>query len=177
LILSHLSSYQEINLCSRIAACASRYEPVNKALLVSLLASGSGPTRRIANFVAYCIITDQENPDPLQKIYSDAPPLHGILTHLIPNSKATPGKFAIHEGTDYVDLGFYITILGVAVSNIRTYVSREREIKKVNVSEGSSRGGERSKSLLQLLHGALETLHSNIGKVVKRISLLLIDTF
>jgi hypothetical protein len=164
-------------LCSRIAACASRYEPVNKALLVSLLASGSGSTRRIANFVAYCILTDQENPNLLQKIYSDAPPLHGILAHLIPNSKATPGKFAIHEGTDYVDLGFYITILGVAVSNIRTYVSREREIRQVNVSESLSKGGERSKSLLQLLHGALETLHSNIGKIVNKLSFLLTDTF
>ncbi|KIM40065.1 hypothetical protein M413DRAFT_446218 [Hebeloma cylindrosporum] len=156
-----ISTDAELSLCSRIAACASRYEPVNKARLVSLLASGSGPTRRIANFVAYCVITDQENPH--QKTYSDAPPLHGIVARLIPNPKATSGKFAIHEGTDYVDLGFYITILGVAVSNIRTYVSREREIKKVKVSESPTRGGEKSKSLLQLLHSALETLHSNIA--------------
>jgi len=110
----------------------------------------------------------------LQKIYSDAPPLHGILAHLIPNSKATPGKFAIHEGTDYVDLGFYVTILGVAVSNIKTYVSQERDIK---VSESLSKGGERGKSLLQLLHGALETLHSNIGKIIKSMSFLLTNPF
>jgi len=110
------------------------------------------------------MITDQKNPDI--RIYSDAPPLPDILEHLIPSPKSNslhPGKFAIHEGTDYVDLGFYITILGVAVSNIRTYVSQEQESKRIKVSESPSKASERGKCLLQLLHSALESLHSNIA--------------
>jgi len=106
-----------------------------------------------------------------QGSYTNTPPLGNILDQLVPYSKADlspPGKFAIHEATDYDDLGFYINILSVAVSNLKEYAAEEREQSKGRAKaaslESSAKSGDKPKTDLQLLHTVLETLHSNICK-------------
>ncbi|KAF8973202.1 hypothetical protein BDZ97DRAFT_1912770 [Flammula alnicola] len=165
-----VSVQSEIILCSKVLKCVRSYEPINKARLVSLLSSGSGSARRIANFIAYCIVTGKESPELFQEIYSDAPPLPNVLEQLLLYSRSSsspPGKFAVHDQTDYVDLEFYITILGVAVSNLRSYVTQERQTSRLRNSatrpESPSKNGEKVKTDLQLLHSALENLHSSIS--------------
>lgn len=107
---------------------------------------------------------------PLQETYSDTPPLPEVIDQLIPYSRSStlpPGKFALHPDTDYVDLGFYIAILGVAVSNLRNYAVQERRASAARNSAALTVGSprkvtEKLKTDLQLLHAGLETLHSNI---------------
>jgi hypothetical protein len=73
----------------------------------------------------------------------------------------------LHEGTDYIDLGFYVAILGVAVSNVKGYVSQERQkIKSAPLLESPSKMGDKPKTNLQLLHAALETMHSKICELI-----------
>ncbi|KDR75827.1 hypothetical protein GALMADRAFT_140422 [Galerina marginata CBS 339.88] len=159
----------EIPLSSKLLACVASYEPINKDRFLSLLFNGAGSTRRIADLVAYCIITEKE---PEQwGLSSDLSPLREVLDQLIPYSRSattTPGKFALHEQTDYVDLGFYVSILAVAVSDIRGYVAQERQTFKSkkqadSLTESPTKNGEKPKTDLQLLHLSLETLHSNIS--------------
>jgi hypothetical protein len=57
-------------VCLKLLKCVSTFEPVNKARAVYLLSTASGPTRRIANVVAYCIITDKESPDQVRCLRS-----------------------------------------------------------------------------------------------------------
>ena len=44
---------------SQVLNCIAGYEPVNKARLMALLSAGSGSTKSIASFVAYCVIIDR----------------------------------------------------------------------------------------------------------------------
>jgi hypothetical protein len=99
-------------------------------------------------------------------MYTDLPPLADVLDQLessSPSRSKPPGIFTLHEGTDYIDLGFYVTILGVAVSNLNGYVSQERQkAKSDSMFESPGKIGDKPKTELQLLHSALETLHSKI---------------
>ena len=86
-------------------------------------------------------------------MYSDTPPLADILAQLSDRS-----KFTVDRDTDYVDLGFFVNMLAVAISDLRSYASRER-----GSSNQSWQLGEKPKTDLQRLHKALETMHSDIG--------------
>jgi len=100
---------------------------------------------------------------------SDLPPLSDILDELPPNakSKGPAGKFSVHDGTDYVDLGLCIYILAVAVSDVRGYVFRHEETADSHLSNFSTSPTKNLKERLtnvQYLHNALENLHSSISK-------------
>ncbi len=100
----------------------------------------------------------------------DVPPLLPILEQLEPYSKSSgtpPGKFALHDGTDYVNLGFYIAILGIAVSNLKGHVTQERQRPKPSaVPDSPGKVGDKPRTELQLLHAVLEALHSKICTLV-----------
>ena len=53
----------------RVLQMSASYSPVNKLRLLSLLSNGSGSSRRIADFVAYCMITDKQCPTAVCKCY------------------------------------------------------------------------------------------------------------
>jgi hypothetical protein len=99
-------------------------------------------------------------------MYTNLPPLADVLDQLQSYSASSSkprGVFALYEGTDYIDLGFYVAILGVAVSNLKGYVSQERQKgKSTSTLDSPSKMGDKPKTDLQLLHAALETLHSKI---------------
>ncbi|KAF8897045.1 hypothetical protein CPB84DRAFT_1781409 [Gymnopilus junonius] len=157
----------ETRLVSRLIGFVTALEPINKFRFLSFLSSGAGHTRRIANLVAHCIITDNA---PTKDVLSRLLSLRDITEQLAPHSKSSgrpPGKFALHEETDYIDLGLYVSILAVAVSNVREYVVLERQDSKskqlTSLHASPSKTGEKPKTDLQLLHLALETLHSHIA--------------
>ncbi|KAJ3511744.1 hypothetical protein NLJ89_g3917 [Agrocybe chaxingu] len=157
----------ELALCTKVLDCIMSYQPINKLRMLSFLSDGSGSARRVANFVAYCIIVDQNS--PATEIHSDIPPLDKILDELTAHSQAISSparKFALRGDTDYVDLGFYISILSIAVSNLKAYVTLELETTKRRPSiqqESPTKSGEKPKTELQLLHITLEKLHSRIS--------------
>jgi len=99
-------------------------------------------------------------------MYTHLPPLVEVLDQLQSYSSSSskpPSIFALHEGTDYIDLGFFVAILGVAISNVKGYVSEERQkAKSASLLESPSKTADKPKTDLQLLHIALEILHSKI---------------
>ena len=109
----------------------------------------------------------------------DFPPLVDLIEQLQPYSRSTsslPGKFALHKGTDYIDVGFYIAILGIAVTDLKGYVAQERQKpKSSSVFESPGRAGEKPKTELQQLHAALETLHASICEFAVLITLTKFD--
>ena len=82
------------------------------------------------------------------------------------------------ETTNYLDLGYYISILAIALSNVRGYVTEERRASKTRQSTSYPplSPHKRTESLkdLQLVYTALETLHSNICKLSVLLTYLLV---
>lgn len=62
LIIAHVPS-QEQALCNRLIKFASSLTAANKSHLISFIAGGSGPLRRIARWVAHAIIVNAETVD------------------------------------------------------------------------------------------------------------------
>ncbi len=74
--------------------------------------------------------------------------------------------FQINSRTDYVDLGYYVHILAVALSAIDLYTENEKAQKPEPFSPsmlGLGRRGEKPDTPLQLIKLALDSLHSRIG--------------
>lgn len=74
--------------------------------------------------------------------------------------------FQINSKTDYVDLGYYVHILAVALSAIDLYTESEKAQKPEPFSPsmlGLGRRPEKPDTPLQLIKLALDSLHSRIG--------------
>lgn len=101
-----------------------------------------------------------------QDIYSDLPPLDDVLEQFYPSTSSRSSKFSLSETTNYLDLGYYISILAIALSNVRGYVIEERRASQTKHSTLhrplSPHKRTESPKDLQLVYTALETLHSNI---------------
>jgi hypothetical protein len=159
---------------------------MNKARSIALFSAGSGSTKRIASFIAYCVVVDRTTDVVVrlyfhpfysqyglmfsQEIYSDLPPLDDVLEQLHPSSSLGSSKFSLSETTNYLDLGYYISILAIALSNVRGYVTEERRASKTRQPTShpplSPHKRTESPKDLQLVYTALETLHSNICKLL-----------
>ncbi|KAG6903046.1 hypothetical protein C0995_007479 [Termitomyces sp. Mi166 len=161
----------ESTICSKILKYLSTLEPVNKAYITALFASGCGRTRRIGRWIAYGIITDKLDLSPVRKQrYSDLPPILPILAELMrQRSTATdsPGKFEQHDNTDFVDMTFYVRILGVAITNVVGYVMEERKAPRPRISSSANvtPSTQPQEPPLVLLRTALETLHARISDI------------
>ncbi|KAF8806404.1 hypothetical protein BYT27DRAFT_7212091 [Phlegmacium glaucopus] len=155
----------EVALCSKVLNCIAGYEPMNKARVIASLSAGSGSTKRIASFIAYCVIIDRTTA-PVDT-HSDLPPLDDVLEQLHPPTSLGSSKFSLSATTNYLDLGYYISILAIALSNVRGYVTEERREPKTKHSTShrplSPHKRMESPKDLQLVYIALETLHSNIS--------------
>ncbi|KAJ7579294.1 hypothetical protein C8J56DRAFT_1110578 [Mycena floridula] len=133
---------QEVDVCNKILGLVIKLEPVNQALVVSLLNGGSRRAARIAQWVAYSLIAGVKTIG--QNQYGRLPPLMPILGAI---SGQNNSVFKLHEATDYVDVGLHTQICGVALSNIDAYIT--------DVDQASA--------MLEHVINAIETLHSNIG--------------
>ncbi|KAG6832609.1 hypothetical protein H0H92_014445 [Tricholoma furcatifolium] len=163
-----ISADIEAVICTKVLKYISTLEPVNKAYITALFGSGCGRARRIGRWIAHGIVTDKSTVS--SKRYSDLPPLLpliGELTRQRSSPQETPGKFEQHENTDFVNMTFYVQILGVAVTNIVGYVVEERKAPRSR--SFTSQDGMASPQLpdppLVLLRTALESLHSRISDI------------
>jgi hypothetical protein len=97
----------------------------------------------------------------LQDVYGEVPPLPSILNALTPTLAQNGGSqaiFALHKDTDFVDLKFFVEILGLALTDIDSYVKIDCAL-----SPGSGGGHETSRSVLELVRHTLEYMHGRIG--------------
>ncbi|KAG6841874.1 hypothetical protein C0991_005604 [Blastosporella zonata] len=175
-----ISASIESAVCTKVLKYLSTLEPVNKAYITALFGSGSGRTRRIGRWIAHAIITNKTHVPPvrngplyycrtlrmtLQKRYSDLPPilpLLGEFTRQHLGGAVIPGKFEQHDATDFVDMAFYVQILGVAVTNIVGYVMEERQAPR---PRSSGVQGGLPDSPLVLLQTAIENIHAQISDI------------
>ncbi|GLB37490.1 hypothetical protein LshimejAT787_0405410 [Lyophyllum shimeji] len=159
-----ISASLESTICTGVLKYVSTVEPVNKAYITGLFGSGSGRTRRIARWIAHGIITDNQIVTP--KRYSDLPPLLALAAELtrkrLDDADAVPGKFELHEKTDFVDMAFYVQILGVGITNVVGYVTEERKAPRPPPSLGGV-ASEPPQPPLGLIRLAIESLHSRIS--------------
>lgn len=156
----------EARICSKLLNCISTCQPINKAYLLSFLAAGTGRSLRIARYAAFSIVTEQATVTPAQ--YSDLPPISEILNALLLTSSDQSGIFDLHDETDYVNLGFNVYILSVALSNVKGWALEEREESRSKPLGRHSpnklgSGEDKPKTPLQVLCQALESLHSGIS--------------
>ena len=93
------------------------------------------------------------------------PPLDNVLEQIQPSASLGLSKFSLSETTNYLDLGYYVSILAIALSNVRGYVAEERRVSKTGPLSPCKR--TESPKDLQLVYTALETLHSNICKLIQ----------
>ncbi|KAJ7287443.1 hypothetical protein C8J57DRAFT_1495884 [Mycena rebaudengoi] len=161
----------ETTICNRLIKFTSELDPINKAQVVSLLAGGSGRTARIARWVAHSIIAGTATLS-VEK-YNDLPPLMALLGPLAssasslsdPSKPRIRGIFELHEDTDYVNLGFYVQILAVAISNVEGYVREEPPSKALVPKTPESPGKpstEKTDTLLMVVRSLVEGLHGRI---------------
>ncbi|KAG6845920.1 hypothetical protein H0H87_000726 [Tephrocybe sp. NHM501043] len=158
-----LSISVETSICTKVLNYLSTLEPVNKAYITALFASGCGRTRRIGRWIAHAVITDKATVSP--KRYSELPPVLPLLaefTRQRSDSTTIPGKFVQHDATDFVDMTFYVRILGMAVTNIVGYVMEER---KAGPRFSGAKGGAASDPPLVVLRTAIESLHGQISDI------------
>lgn len=104
-------------------------------------------------------------------MYSNLPPLLSLIEPLSPASPLDPKRiFEIHGKTDYEDIGFYVDVLSVALSDIDSYVLEERRmsalearvVPEVQPSPGNPTP-EKAETSLELVRRVIESLHSRIG--------------
>ena len=107
----------------------------------------------------------------MQERYNDLPPLLPVYNQLSGRScdgstaPAAPGNFELHENTDYVDMGFYVQILSVALSNVTAYVAKERKVPRPRSSTSPASAGpetQQPETMLELVVAAIQGLHSRI---------------
>ncbi|KAL0956528.1 hypothetical protein HGRIS_002669 [Hohenbuehelia grisea] len=161
-------------ICTRVLGLMSGLAPINKAFVLGLISAGSGRSKRIARVIAYSTITG-ESSVPAKK-YDGLPPILRLAKPLLPltaseQPDATPDQlaFQIRDTTDYVDMGFYTEILGIAISDVEVYAVREARMGKVQLDVGAPMGSpgrvapEKLETPLQLLRNAIEAIHSRIA--------------
>ncbi|KAF4598548.1 hypothetical protein EYR40_006908 [Pleurotus pulmonarius] len=153
----------ESAVCRKLLGFLADVEPINKDYVVGLLASGSGRTMRIARVIARSIILDKRT--VTSTTYTDLPPLFPLVKALLDDASGRD-IFQINSRTDYVDLGYYVHILAVALSAIDLYTENEKAQKPEPFSPsmlGLGRRGEKPDTPLQLIKLALDSLHSRIA--------------
>lgn len=80
------------------------------------------------------------------------------------------GKFELHDATDFVDLGFYVSLLNVAVFDVKGYVTEERTAVQSRtraplLTDSPTKSVyEKEDTELLLVKGGLERIHSKISK-------------
>jgi hypothetical protein len=95
-------------------------------------------------------------------------PLIDVLSH-------PDGPFSIRDSTNYDALTSHITVLGVALSGIESYVAEESMRRTTQAAEGSPR--KKEPTPLELVKGRLESMHGKIGTSVSCRFLFVIQRF
>ncbi|KAF8633407.1 hypothetical protein AX17_004578 [Amanita inopinata Kibby_2008] len=149
----------ERQICQKVTLFVAALEAACKARVVSVFSNGSGSTRRIARWVAYLNLTNQST--LREDHYSDVPPLKDLLDVL------EAGRiFEIHDNSDYITLGHYVQILGIALTDVELYNAAERQTcykqEEAKLAQYGSPSKIKNKHKILLIHEALERLHARI---------------
>lgn len=93
-----------------------------------------------------------------------------VLNALTPETVvggSTRQIFELHKDTDFIELRLYVRILGIALTDIDTYVKVDRELPP-SVATGPpsspSKTQEKPKTVLELVYHTLESIHHRISE-------------
>ena len=81
--------------------------------------------------------------------------------------KTKPGKLDLYQHTNYVDMGIYVQILAVALSNVSAYVVMERKARRPKRSPSNPKNSPDKtppETLLEMIINEIRALHSSICK-------------
>ncbi|KAG0707313.1 hypothetical protein DFH29DRAFT_23660 [Suillus ampliporus] len=160
-ICQTIDTSTHISIHQRLLSYASTLMPANKAHFVSFFSSGSGRTRHVAQWLAYALFLPNSRP-------SDAlPPLDPLILLLSP----VPGSDELFDVTsrkaDFEDLGYYFSIISVALANIKPYVHEENSLsqslsRQSSMVDDSPRKNQKPLVPLELLLQVLEVTQGRI---------------
>lgn len=155
-------------MAERILAYAASLTPANQAHLLSLFAGGCPQTARIARWVAQGLLLGDDVP-----VYS---PLLSLepLREMLSGIDGPRRMFEVDGNTDYEDLGFYVDLLAVALTNVNGYVAEERRLARLEKSAAAAQRipadspgrlkADKPPTTLEAIRAALDSLHGDIGK-------------
>ncbi|KAJ8503138.1 hypothetical protein ONZ45_g11126 [Pleurotus djamor] len=147
----------EATISTRILKYLSDLDLVHISHVIGLFASGSGRTIRLARCIARSVLLGVQTVS--ESDYFELPNLLPLVDLLHVEGSSTRAVFQIRSDTNFVNMGYYVHILGVALSDVDLYASREDAMQHI-------RGDWREKppkTPLQLIGLAIDQLHSRIG--------------
>lgn len=95
------------------------------------------------------------------------PPLDSLIFLLSPPPESCQLFDVTCENTNYEDLGHYVSILAVALTNIAPYIEDERSVPQqssITSMDGSPGKVKNTNLPLERLRLALEAIHGRIGE-------------
>ncbi|KAF9070545.1 hypothetical protein BDP27DRAFT_1323448 [Rhodocollybia butyracea] len=99
-------------ICNQILLYVSNFNAVNTSHIITLLASGVGRSIRIARWVARSVLLVQNE-------------VKDLIPILTPGVTTPCQVFQVRRDSDYVEMGHYVQILAVALTDIPSYIPRQ----------------------------------------------------
>ncbi|TFK54414.1 hypothetical protein OE88DRAFT_1655060 [Heliocybe sulcata] len=179
-------------LCDKLITLSGGLTALNKAHLFSLLACGSPLIGRISRFVARTLLISAHNsalssfakakeekgeldtvpptqPLAVPRKFNPLPSLKPLIVLLSPPIGSGALFDMSNPDVDYDELGQYVELLSVMLSDVEAYVAEERRspvlYEDVTASPGSSprKGGEKPPTVLETVKDLVYSVH---GKIV-----------
>ncbi|KAJ3856224.1 hypothetical protein EV368DRAFT_78907 [Lentinula lateritia] len=113
----------EPTICTKILIYIKKFDPFNISRIVTLLTCSEGRSTRIARWVARSVLLGKTQ--VTESEYCHAPTVQDLSDILIQGATPVCQAFQINHDTDYVELGHYVQILAVALTDIPSYFPSE----------------------------------------------------
>ncbi|KAJ3829134.1 hypothetical protein F5880DRAFT_1607894 [Lentinula raphanica] len=152
-------------ICNKILVYIQEFEPCNVSRIVTFLIGSPGRSTRIARWVARSVLLKKRR--ITQSEYCHSPSVQDLSEILIEGAKTPCQVFQINHDTDYIELGHYVQILAVALTDISSYFPSEIAAAAAAKAEQSSVHSSPSKDKTET---PLEYLHRCMTFVQQRIT-------
>ncbi|KIK67368.1 hypothetical protein GYMLUDRAFT_867397 [Collybiopsis luxurians FD-317 M1] len=153
----------EPSICTEVLAYISNLDTVNISHVVTLLAGGTGRGTRIARWVARSVLLDRT--EVAEGEYCHTPAVDDLSAILVQGKPTSCQAFQVNKDTDYVEMGYFVQILAVALTDISDYLPREiaaiAELKAGQCSQKSP-SKEKPETPFQYLENCMTFLHRKI---------------
>ncbi|KAJ4483356.1 hypothetical protein J3R30DRAFT_1767683 [Lentinula aciculospora] len=110
-------------ICTKILSYIQRFEPFNISRTVTFLTGSAGRSTRVARWVARSVLLGKTR--VTESEYCHTPAVQDLSAILVQGATTACQVFQIKHDTDYVDLGHYVRILAVALTDIPSYFPSE----------------------------------------------------
>ncbi|KAJ4467947.1 hypothetical protein C8J55DRAFT_608843 [Lentinula edodes] len=110
-------------ICTKILTYIKEFDPFNISRIVTLLTGSEGRSTRIARWVARSVLLGKTQ--VTESEYCHAPAVQDLSDILVQGATPVCQAFQINHDTDYVELGHYVQILAVALTDIPSYLPSE----------------------------------------------------